>query len=314
MNSLPLPGPSLSAAMRAAVHLDELLDDRQPDAEPALGAGERAVPLGEELEHLGELLGRDADAPVPDADDDLVRPRCGPMSRMWPAVLAVLGRVVQQVHHHLLEPGRVGVDPEVAPVDARRRARASAPRRAASPWPTALSRIGVASSTSLRSSIFPRVMRETSSRSSMSRVRCFICRAMTSIDQSMCSFESAPGRHARRRCRWRPAGSSARGRAWPGTRPCAGRCPQFLVEPRVLDGDGGEPRELHEDGLVIVRELALVLSASWSSPMLLPLRPTSGAASQPFRSGSPVRPFPASSISGRYPGRPGSGEQALIPR
>ena len=35
--------------------------------EPALGAGERAVALGEELEHLREHLGRDADPVVPDA-------------------------------------------------------------------------------------------------------------------------------------------------------------------------------------------------------------------------------------------------------
>ena len=67
MNSLPLPGPSLFAGDAPAVHLDELLDDGEPDAEPPFGAGERAVPLGEELEHLGELLGRDADASVPDA-------------------------------------------------------------------------------------------------------------------------------------------------------------------------------------------------------------------------------------------------------
>ena len=67
VNSLPLPGPSLVATTLPAVHLDELLDDRQPDPQAPLGAGERAVPLGEELEHLRQLLGRDADAPVLDA-------------------------------------------------------------------------------------------------------------------------------------------------------------------------------------------------------------------------------------------------------
>ena len=35
--------------------------------------------------------------------------------------------------------------------------------------------------------------------------------------------------------------------------------PELLVEPRVLDGDGREPRELHEEGLVVVGELALGL-------------------------------------------------------
>ena len=65
MNSLPLP----SLARRRdgpAVHLDELLDQGEPDAEPPLGAGERAVHLGEEVEDLGQHLRRDADPGVPD--------------------------------------------------------------------------------------------------------------------------------------------------------------------------------------------------------------------------------------------------------
>ena len=133
----------------------------------------------------------------------------------------------------------------------------------------ALSRIGVASSTSLRSSILPRLMRETSSRSSMSRVRCFICRVMTSIDQSICSLRPAPGGHA--------DGVADGGERVPQLVGEHGEelvlalvvRPQLVVEPRVLDGDGGEPRELHEDGLVVGRELALVLVRELEEPHAL---------------------------------------------
>ena len=99
-----------------SVHLDELLHHREADPEAPLRASERAVPLGEEFEHLGQLRGRDADALVLDADDDLVSFDAGRKQDV-PPVLAVLGRVVQEVHHDLLKAGRVDVDPEVSPVD-----------------------------------------------------------------------------------------------------------------------------------------------------------------------------------------------------
>ena len=50
VNSLPRPGPSLWRVDRAAVHLDQPLDQRQADAQAALRALERAVHLGEHLE------------------------------------------------------------------------------------------------------------------------------------------------------------------------------------------------------------------------------------------------------------------------
>ena len=74
----PLAGAFARGGDAPAVHLDELLDERQADPEPALGAGHRAVPLGEEVEDAGQELGRDADARVPDPDDDLGSPRAGP--------------------------------------------------------------------------------------------------------------------------------------------------------------------------------------------------------------------------------------------
>ncbi len=56
----------------AAVHFDELLDDRQADAKTAFRAGDRTFALGEEHEHLGKLLGRDADTVVAHTNDDLI--------------------------------------------------------------------------------------------------------------------------------------------------------------------------------------------------------------------------------------------------
>ena len=123
---------------------------------------------------------------------------------------------------------------------------------------TALSRIGVASTTSLRSSILPRLMRETSSRSSISRVRCFICRLMTSIDQSICSLR--PVRLVTLTAL--PMAASGFLSSWASmARNSSLRwslSPELVVELRVLDRDGGEPRELHEDRLVLGRELAVV--------------------------------------------------------
>jgi hypothetical protein len=49
---------------RAAVQRDQLLDQRQADAEAALGLGQMILDLGEDLEDPRLHLGRDADAGV----------------------------------------------------------------------------------------------------------------------------------------------------------------------------------------------------------------------------------------------------------
>ena len=90
------------------MHLDELLDHGQADAQPALGAGQRAVALGEQVEDAREQIGPDADAGVADADHGVALVEAG--VKLDPAAgLGVLGRVVQQVDDDLLEPGRVGL-------------------------------------------------------------------------------------------------------------------------------------------------------------------------------------------------------------
>ena len=91
------------------MHLDELLDHGQADAQPALGAGQRAVALGEQVEDAREQIGRDADAGVADADDGVALVEAG--VQLDPAArLGVLGRVVEQVDDDLLEPDRVGLE------------------------------------------------------------------------------------------------------------------------------------------------------------------------------------------------------------
>ena len=96
MNSLPRP--ALAARLhRSAVHLDQPLDERQPDPKPALRPVERAIRLGEQVEHGGEQVGGDAD-PVSRTRIDRRRRRRGSAARSdAPARVGVLGRVVQQV-------------------------------------------------------------------------------------------------------------------------------------------------------------------------------------------------------------------------
>ena len=82
--------------------------------------------------------------------------------------------------------------------------------------------IGASSTTSLRSSIRPRLMRSTSMRSSTSRARCVTSRsAIAALGLVIRSARS--GHQLEARCGSAPAGCAARERGWPGTRPCGGR-------------------------------------------------------------------------------------------
>ena len=94
---------------RAAVQLDQLLDDRQAQPQPAVAAGRRGVGLAEPLEDVRQELGPDAHAGVDDGDLDV---RVDPLQEHLDA--APLGRelhgVGQQVPDDLLEPGRVARD------------------------------------------------------------------------------------------------------------------------------------------------------------------------------------------------------------
>ena len=192
MNVLPRPGPSLETRDAPAVHLDELLDHGQPDAQPPLGPGRRTVPLGEQVEDAREQVGPDADARVGHPDDRVARLPRG--LHLDPAArLGVLGRVVEQVDQDLLEPDRVGLEldrlggeREAKLVPALVDQRADGLGRRADDGRPARRAAG-------RSWILPRLIRETSSRSSTRRVSCRTCRSMTSRHQSWTS--SASGVH-----------------------------------------------------------------------------------------------------------------------
>ena len=75
---------------------------------PPLRAFDRAVDLGEQVEHPGQHLARNADAGVPTRIATVVPVALGVQSDLA-AGRRVLGRVVQQVCEHLREPRRVGV-------------------------------------------------------------------------------------------------------------------------------------------------------------------------------------------------------------
>ena len=110
-NSLPLSVPSLAGRDVAAVHLGELPDDGEPDAQAPFRAGDGTLALREELEHVGQFLGRNADAVVAHRDDDVVSFPRGGQPDSAPA-LGVLRGVCQQVDDDLLDPRRVGPDRE----------------------------------------------------------------------------------------------------------------------------------------------------------------------------------------------------------
>ena len=71
-NSLPLPGPSLVGGDGAAVQLGERPDQRQADAQAPLRAGERAVGLGEQVEHPRAAARARCRPRCPGPGDDLV--------------------------------------------------------------------------------------------------------------------------------------------------------------------------------------------------------------------------------------------------
>ena len=229
VNSLPRPGPVAGGLDRAAVHLDQPLHQRQPDAQAALRAVERAIDLREEVEHLGQHLRGNADAGVAHAEHRLLPfPRRGNPDRA--ALRRVLGGVVEQVGEHLRQPGLVGVD-------AQRLARDMPP----SSWWLPASISGRLVSTALLHDcwpargicssrrILPRVMRDTSSRSSTSRTRCVTWRSITSLGPEHVGLVLAAAGAARQpRCGSAPADCAARGPASRGTRSSAGRrarCP-----------------------------------------------------------------------------------------
>ena len=95
----------------SAVQLDETSDERQADAEPALGAVQRALPLHEHVEDRWEQLRRNPDPGVLDREHGVVALHRRE-TREWsrPRGVYLIG-VRDQVHEDLLEAVGVSLDP-----------------------------------------------------------------------------------------------------------------------------------------------------------------------------------------------------------
>src|SRR5690606_9938609 len=96
------PGARAAGLDRAALQLDDLLDQGQTDAESALRAFAVIVDLPEHLENLAEPFCRDTDAAVGHAQLDPVVDAVHAQTDAA-AWIRIPGRVVQQVRDHLNE-------------------------------------------------------------------------------------------------------------------------------------------------------------------------------------------------------------------
>ena len=114
------PGPSLRACDRAAVHLDEPLDQRQADAQAALRALSERSTCANMSNTRGSISGGDADARCRAPRSRASSPSRSAEQPDAAAPGGVLGGVVQQVGHDLAQPREVGLAPA---------ARAAAPAR-----------------------------------------------------------------------------------------------------------------------------------------------------------------------------------------
>ena len=102
-----VPEPFALDGDAAAVHFGQLSGQGETDAEPAFGAIERAVGLGEQVEHAAAHFGRQADAVVGDADHGLAV--FGESADLdAPAFGRVLGGVGEQVGDDLLGARGIG--------------------------------------------------------------------------------------------------------------------------------------------------------------------------------------------------------------
>ena len=98
MNSLPLPGPSLVAATRPAVQLDQLLDERQADARGRPASGRASGRPGRTGRRSSGSISGAMPMPVSrDPDDDLVRRRAAAVRRIRPPGSVYLAALVSRL-------------------------------------------------------------------------------------------------------------------------------------------------------------------------------------------------------------------------
>ena len=102
-----LAGPVAVGGHAAVVQLDQRPDQGQSDSQSAARARQGLIGLGEQVEHLGQQLGGDADPVVADADRSTSRPDCSAVKAILPPSGGVFRGVVQQVGEHLGQPRRI---------------------------------------------------------------------------------------------------------------------------------------------------------------------------------------------------------------
>ena len=225
VNSVPCPRPSLCASTRAAVQLDQVLDQRQADAQAALRAVERLVGLREQVEDVRQQRRRDADAVVLHRDHDLAFARRA-LSQMRPP-----GRCIWRRCSAGWTAPAPGASDRRPARPARAAARPSSAARGASmqrrSWPRpALDQRRQLSRSRLHDRPCRCTMRETSSRSSIRRAMWSTWRPITSraqLQRGLRRRRRAAG--CAGRCGSAPADCAARAPAWPGIRSCAGPPP-----------------------------------------------------------------------------------------
>ena len=91
------------------MHVDQAPHEGQSDSQSSLGPVERAIDLCEHLEDPGQHVRRDADAVVAHPHDHRVSLPLGREPDL-PAALGVLGRIIEQVQKDLGQPNEVGIE------------------------------------------------------------------------------------------------------------------------------------------------------------------------------------------------------------
>src|SRR5688500_10776750 len=94
---------------RTAMQLDEVPHEREPQAQAAVGARQRAVLLTEAIEHVGHELGTNADAGIGDADpcSGFVHAKANVHAA---ATRSKLRSVAHEIPNDLLQPVGIAVD------------------------------------------------------------------------------------------------------------------------------------------------------------------------------------------------------------
>ena len=198
---------------RAAVHLDQPLDQRQPDAQARRCSARCCGPPGRTCRRS---LGSDsAGMPMPVSRTDTATSPAlrSADSQIVPPALGVLGAVGEQVANTWAS--RVRSASRWTGRGAGRRSARAPPRRSAGrAVSTALSTTSASVTRVRRSSILLRLIRDTSSRSSISRTMCGELPVHHRLGLARGRSRSPrPGGSPAGRCGSGPAGSAARGPA-----------------------------------------------------------------------------------------------------